>query len=1826
MDVFGIRDGLVKDYADFTSSFVAPRDQRIQDKLTQSRAQGKQWPEPWVSLNPNFAPGGSVDELVAEGLLHPTSAKAFRIKIPPRPGAEAESEPIRFHRHQRQAIEAAATGSSYVLTTGTGSGKSLAYIAPIVDRVIRTKQAQPDSTARVRAIIVYPMNALANSQIGELRKFLGPGFPEGPDGKPQVSFERYTSQESHDDRARIMAHPPDILLTNYVMLDLVLMRPDERQKLIRAAEGLDFLVLDELHSYRGRQGSDVAMLVRRVRNACRSPNLQVIGTSATMTTEGSAAQQAEVVADVATRMFGSRVEPANVISETLVRATTDTEPTVDELRRSIAGPDPQDAASFKGDALAAWVESTFGIAAGPTPGDDPATADDPQLGDDPASGNAPAAGSLVRQQPTTVKDAAAKLAELTGQPPEDCQKAIKRTLRTGSTLRSENGRPVFAFRLHQFLSKGDTVYASLEPEQDRHLTDRYQLRVPHDPAKVLLPLGFCRECGQEYYVVAKIVREGSEMFVARRDADASGGDAVTGYLYISADNPWPTDPIGEGRVPEHWTTENDDGTIQMMPAREKYLPDTVRVRADGTKTHDLADLEAWFISTPFSFCMRCGVTYDQVRGNDFAKLATLDQEGRSSATTVVSASVVRRLREAKGLDDEARKLLTFVDNRQDASLQAGHFNDFVQVCMLRGALARALDTDLAAEPADAAAEPAGLTHDTVAQHVTDALALEPADYSSAPDAIIGDEQTTAALRQVVEYRLYVDLKRGWRVTMPNLEQTGLLRVRYIGLDELAAAEQIWRSEPHLAAAPAELRKHLMAILLDEFRRVLAIHVDCLTQPGFERIQRTSSQRLNEQWQIGQNENLESVGSAIPGPGRRGRSRSVLNLTSRGGFGRYLKGQRGLGRATAFLSSTETQAAIDTIIKNLTDNGVLAEVDVPLGPGGRGPAERGYRLRASAIRWLPGDGKTGATDPLRTRLDPKAVARVNPFFRDLYREVAHDLAGMRAKEHTAQVPPSERQQREDDFRLGRLPLLYCSPTMELGVDIADLNAVGLRNVPPTPANYAQRSGRAGRSGQQALVVTYCATGSSHDSYWFRRSDEMVAGSVQAPRLDLANEELVRSHVNAVWLAETGQSMKSTITDVLETEGDSPSLRIRPEIMARLLDADAQRRAGDAASELFADLRRTWAASGTGGTSGAGAGEGDQGSVDSEPPAWFSEQWLAEVIRFAPQRLDDAFDRWRDLYRGAMDEYREQGRLAVDTTAGRQTRKAATAREREARDRLAVLRNDDATEGHSDFYPYRYLASEGFLPGYSFPRLPLAAYIPGSVRQRGNDPRGDYIQRPRFLAISEFGPGALIYHEGARFVVDRIQLPRSAEEPSQVATETALRCEHCGYHHAEQAGLDRCEMCDQRLGAKTYDLLRLQTVHTRRRERISSDEEERRRSGYELEVSYRFSSRAERPDKLVGSVRSAAGSELLELVYGDAATIRIANVGRRRRKDDDDRGYWLDTVQGRWLSDSKAAAADSADGDDPDLHRADDVTTRKKVIPYIEDTRNIVVARFAEALDESTAVSLRYALERGIEAEFQLEDSELTSQPLPDLGEQGRMLLAESAEGGAGVLRRLVAEPRAIARAAIRALEICHFDPDTGEDLGGPKSAGETEGAAGEIERCALGCYDCLLSYYNQFEHSSIDRTSVRDLLLALAGATTATGAAGRTSDEALDWLAAFAESSLERKFIDWLSEHGFRLPDRAQVTVSGARARPDFVYDRPGNPTAVFVDGPHHDSDHQQGRDSEVTERLCDAGWSVIRVRYDDDWAALTRRHPSVFGEGQGQDQGQDQDQGQGSDR
>jgi len=1463
-----------------------------------------------------------------------------------------------------------------------------------------------------------------------------------------------------------------------------------------------------------------------------------------MASGGTRLEQKRVVAGVASSLFGADIVAERVIGETLERAT---DPHVADdlaaLNHAAKNPPPTEFEQLQIHPLAAWIESTFGLTADP---------------DD---------GTLVRQTPTTISAAAEDLADLTGITADDAQAAIKATLSAGSAARHPvTDRPLFAFRLHQFLSKGDNVYVSLEQATTRHITDRYQVAVPNQPGKSLYPLAFCRECGQEYLAVAREERSGDIVYRSRSNRDGTEG-ANAGYLYISDDLPWPLttdEAVNEGRIPDSWLS-NTDG-LHLLDTKRKNLPVPVFVTPDGTQvagegtgmpaSQATEGTRAAFVPSPFQFCLRCQVSYES-RSSDFTRLASMSTEGRSSAVTVVTTRLVKALREVEdpSFTDTAKKLLTFVDNRQDASLQAGHVNDFVQVSLLRAAVHAAVEQ----------AGPEGVGSADIAAAVLDQMRLPLSAYAVDLDPAPRLRRSIdEALRKVVTYRLYGDLERGWRIVMPNLEQVGLLRIQYEDLDWLAGAESRWDgTHPALRAAESEQRVEILRTLLDELRRALAIDVDELSEEGFQRLRQQAAQYLREPWSMEPDEKPVVVKTAYARGtrGGRGTPSDALYLSPRGAFGRYVRSGRSLPAQPLTLDDAE--GIIDDLLQVCTKAGLLRDM------GRDGDGYAGYRVNAGILRWTPGDGASAAEDIIRRTTRDERGLRVNPFFKDLYRESAATLVGIRAKEHTAQVPAADRERREEEFREHpeRLPMLFCSPTMELGVDISSLNAVAMRNVPPTPANYAQRSGRAGRSGQPAIVVTYCATGNAHDAYYFKRSGQMVSGSVAAPRLDLTNEDLVRSHLNSVWLAETGLHLGRSMLDLLDVQEDVGPLGLLPEVWRTLTDPDSQHRALRHARAVLASI-----------------------SVDLQAASWYEPDWAERVIQQAPAEFDRTCNRWRELYRAAAHEQQEQNRLVNDPSSSRIARNAAVARRREAEAQLRLLLNEDTDSSFTDFYPYRYFASEGFLPGYSFPRLPLAAFIP-SVRRRTD--AGEYLQRARFLAISEFGPGSLIYHEGARYQVERVQLPASSpDQPGSIQTVDIKRCQECGYLHETEDLFDECQHCGEPLGPTTHGLMQLRTVFTRRRQRISSDEEERRRSSFELQTSYRFAARGSRPGSVDAAVSDDAG-EALQMTYGDAATVRVANLGRRKRKPGED-GFWLDTISGRWLTD-RAAEETTQDGDLDDAGR---VQTKRKVIPFVEDSRNILIARATATLTHEQAVTLRHALERGIEAEFQLEGGELASQELPEPHERGRMLFMEANEGGAGVLRRIIDEPDALARAARRALDIAHFDPDTGADL----LAG-----ADDLHRCEKACYECLLAYDNQIDHPSIDRHSIRRLLLRLSVSRT-TADATASQPEAAELLAA-CDSSLEREFIHYLLDHSHRLPNHAQRLVEAATARPDFVYETTHGPVAVFLDGPAHDGERQRTKDVQAEERLQDLGWLTVRIRHDDDWDATVRRYESVFGAG-----------------
>ena len=379
--------------------------------------------------------------------------------------------------------------------------------------------------------------------------------------------------------------------------------------------------------------------------------------------------------------------------------------------------------------------------------------------------------------------AAALLSEHTGVDVERCTEALQLALMRGSDTLNDAGFPVFAFRLHQFFSGGNVLAASLDRPPTRHISTSGQQYVPGSGRdRVLMPLAFCRECGQDYFPVRRHETDEGEVLEPREISDRLTTDGQrNGYLYVSDDNPWPTDEAEQlALLPNDWL---EAGGARVKRENRPRLPQHVTVSPDG-HLHG-GGLNAVFIPAPFRFCLGCGIAYGSRQTADYGKLATLGAGGRSTSTTILGLSAVRELRSDQTLAPEARKLLSFSDNRQDASLQAGHFNDFVEISLLRAALHEAVRRK----------GDAGLRYDALPAAVFDALALPMKQYATDPDVKGGAKRRTdEALRDVLEYRVYRDQQRGWRITSPNLEQTGLLHIDYDDLDDCVADDEVWEQE------------------------------------------------------------------------------------------------------------------------------------------------------------------------------------------------------------------------------------------------------------------------------------------------------------------------------------------------------------------------------------------------------------------------------------------------------------------------------------------------------------------------------------------------------------------------------------------------------------------------------------------------------------------------------------------------------------------------------------------------------------------------------------------------------------------------------------------------------------------------------------------------------------------------------------------------------------------------------------------------------------------------------------------------------------------------
>ena len=443
-------------------------------------------------------------------------------------------------------------------------------------------------------------------------------------------------------------------------------------------------------------------------------------------------------------------------------------------------------------------------------------------------------------------------------------------------------------------------------------------------------------------------------------------------------------------------------------------------------------------------------------------------------------------------------------------------------------------------------------------------------------------------------------------------------------------------------------------------------------------------------------------------------------------------------------------------------------------GARAATIPGYQINPDALRWLPGHGEMRPVDRTRLLEAGEIPPEVNRYFVECYRRFVDLKCVLEAREHTAQVASEDREDREDRFRTGDLPLLFCSPTMELGVDIAQLNVVNLRNVPPTPANYAQRSGRAGRGGQPALVYTYCAGRSPHDQYYFRQPEpdgrrrrrpaphrpaQPRPGALPHPRhLDGGGEAGPRQD------PDHGPGHRAR-------GRQDPAAGQGPRSGANCANPAHRAAALAKANQLVDSIRGGAGRAPAGSTRTGPRRSSTRSSGPSTPPAIAGAASTARPSASASCTTRSSAT--------------TPGRRSSATTPG------ACAPRRRARSGCSP-RPRASTRATST--PTATSPPRGSCPATTSRACRSRPTCPGRRRRKGRD---EFVSRPRFLAISEFGPRALIYHEGARYRVYKVNLDFGSDD---IEATHELRDRH---HEAlprvrlraPRAGHNLAEVCDR-----------------------------------------------------------------------------------------------------------------------------------------------------------------------------------------------------------------------------------------------------------------------------------------------------------------------------------------------------------------------------------------------------------------------------------------------
>ncbi len=1712
MQPFAAAESVREDYRHYIETSFLVRDPALKARIGHLIDTEKLlWQEAFVSLARPFLSGGSLSELVADGVLGSLVTHAHW-------GFDA------IFAHQAAATRrlGIAVGSSQntIVATGTGSGKTEAFLLPIVDDCLRHQDERG-----VRAVLIYPMNALANDQLERLRRLLaGTGVTFGrysgdtpfndqdaierglprPPGSP--AEERYTRQE-------IWADPPQILLTNYVMLELLLLRKQD-QKIFQGVKPR-YLVLDEVHTYTGILGAEVACLIRRFKEhtGLRPGELICIGTSATVVSAGDQSGEVRLL-EFAAELFGEPFAADALVQEQYEEPRQPAE-------RELHPPSPLSSADLHGfdpDVPAQIRHLAHAVLGITLEGDE-----DVGVALYRAISELRSFAELERLllRPRAMSDVAREYGSLPGRigcSREQIEREVMALLLLGSVAlrRDDQGEllPRFRPKIHQIVRSLTPLGVCLDHRCEKLLTDGASVcsHAESDPARALT-LGLCRSCGADYRIalfrvpdVALYDKKGTRRPANKLSIDMIGAVRLQAESDMEGHERMFLMPKSVGVTVNEGDEEGEGDDLPPFHGRDYLVcPHCLDARPDDGGDRRCINKDcSGYTGEPLPVFMAflhgstCPVCQARGRGRR-REIITPLRSGAAPSIAVLTQSLMPCLESSADGGPGEKRLLIFADSRQDTAQQAGYLRDRYQVFTQRQIVYQTLREheraghgpialpDLARTVFTATRDRRGEVD--AANLLSDVEYLEDGFFEA--DVSISGSQ----LAQIIK-RLQWDLTVEFTdraASRFSLEREGLTTVAYEHLDETAAAALEDFATVGLTSAK-ELHT-LLHTFLDQMRVRQAVNYG----PFRDYLDTKSTPVLNKEVRPTR-ETRRPVAFAAT----KYKRNDVATV-----FAWYNKDTPAARRTAIYdlitrsfpqLSPTEVTGVIDRIVALLAQRGHIKEQSVGRISAAYGKlTTKGYQIdekrivlttvgdryrcptcgqvRSSNVR-SPEGVPVCATYRCPGMPQPYTPNPDESFYVHIYS--AGNIERLYPVEHSGQLDNDERVKIEGQFKTGRINALVCTPTMELGVDIGDLSALLMRNIPPTPSNYAQRAGRAGRKRRIALILAHAGQG-PHDSYFFQHPDEMISGAIRPPLFMLDNHVVIDRHINSLILEKLDTEVPTRWEEIRTEEGD-----LREDVFMPFQEELARRGTSINQSVAEAFVRER-------GAGGLG---------------WLTPDYVDGRVREFVGGLRAGFEHWCRRYREIYAELRK---------SRQKIRPTSVEQEREKRLNGALM----ALEKDRRYYPLSYLARVGFLPRYGFS---------GDVVSLRYDKERELTQSAA-VGITEYAPGNIVYVGGRKVQVQRVYFKGGSREDPTANAGTYRRCEQCSYATEDPLAL-ACPHCHKALqSARVIDY---EACRGTVGDAISQEDEYRTRESYEV-VHY-LRDHDQEPDPR--DTTFAYGRWLVE--YSRRRTIEIYNHGLKGRADDLPTAFMVCLECGRWRDSRSADHADGGasitghmpncsvvtwDSDNSDrivkeLHLRAAIQGDVIEIPLAEDV----------ATDEAWIVTFAQALKLGMQRQLYIGPTEIASfvrRTYVDDKRHTTLVLYDTMPGGTGYLWRTARSLPQAAALVAQHLRACE---------------------------CKRACYRCLKEFWNQRDHALLDKQLVLHALDELAAVREAISLPSRTDRTRF-------ESFLEETFYALLQQAGLPLPTTQQILRTSDNryiTRADFTYDQP--PLVIQTDG------------------------------------------------------------------